>query len=91
MEITLKNAQVLKVYSRTSEADATTGETTTFVTFVVLDGVETRYLWAFANDFATVPAVGDVVDFTVYVSAKVNPDNPKRPRLTLRAKSYSAA
>lgn len=89
MDITLHNVQVLKITKRTGEPTAN-GEVTEFLTFNVLDGLTTRYLWAFSKDFEVLPEPGDFCTFSVYVSAKANKENPSRPRLTLRAKSYSA-
>lgn len=89
MDIKLHNVQVLKITKRTGEPTAN-GETTEFLTFNVLDGLTTRYLWAFAKDFDNLPVAGDFCTFDVYVSAKQNKENPTRPKLTLRAKSYTA-
>ena len=89
MDIKLYNVQVLKITKRNGEPTAN-GEVTEFLTFNILDGLTTRYLWAFSKDFDTLPEAGEFATFDVYVSAKQNKDNPARPKLTLRAKSFSS-
>jgi hypothetical protein len=89
MDIKLHNVQVLKITKRNGEPTAN-GEVTEFLTFNVLDNLTTRYLWAFSKDFDTLPEAGSFATFDVYVSAKQNKENPSKPKLTLRAKSFSS-
>lgn len=89
MDIKLHNVQILKITKRNGEPTAN-GEVTEFLTFNVLDNLTTRYLWAFSKDFDVLPEPGEFVTFDVYVSAKQNKENPAKPKLTLRAKSFSS-
>lgn len=85
---TLTDVTVLKVTTR--DVTSPEGADTTFASITVLSGFDTVTLWAFAKDFITLPAQGDIIDAAVYTKAKTNDRNPQYPRLSSQLKSYSA-
>jgi hypothetical protein len=64
------------------------GSSLDFVSIYTEGGEYTPKLWAFSTDLPTLPTKGDTCTFTVAIRAKANPQDPSRPRLTVRVLSF---
>jgi len=62
--------KVRNVSGSISEPDPVTGIETKFIS-VSLEGENQPYLWGFANDFITLPEVGQTLNLSLFVKAKV--------------------
>lgn len=89
MNATINNAVIIKVTTRTAPALTADGTPTDFVSLVAHDGNDTVYLWSYATDLPVLPVVGQTGNFSVAVKAKAVADAPSRPRLSIRALSFT--
>jgi hypothetical protein len=64
------------------------GSSLDFVSIYVDGGEYSPKLWSFATDHTELPQKGDTCVFTVAIRAKANPQDPSRPRLTVRVLSF---
>ena len=76
---------IKSVNGSVSAPDVVTGLTTKFLSITVAGEIDAPYLWAFADDFQTLPVVGQNVVFTVAIRAKVKDG---RGRLSVRVLSF---